>query len=160
MPATYDLRTTPQSGRGIAHGGGWEIRRQTVSIAALATQAAGDIIKMIPVNAGEYVRNVWIRVLTASATGSSTIDIGDSSDPNGWIDAFDATTAASNTTGSSGALVFTQAGSGVYGVTWHGGKGYAAADYVALTLGSTPPAAGIYEVIVEVLPATSTSAVL
>lgn len=160
MPATYDLRTTPQSGRGIAHGNGPEYRRQTVSIAALATQAASDVIKLIPINAGEYVRNVWVRVLTASATGSSTINVGDSGSATGWISGFDATTAASTTVGSSGANLFTQAGSGVYGVTWTGGKGYAAADYVAFTLGATPPAAGIYEVIVEVFPATSTSAVL
>lgn len=155
MAATYDLTAAPQTGYTITHGGSPEIRKQSFNVATQATQAAGDLTKLIKINAGEFVRCVWVRIITASTTGSSTIEVGDTASATAWVASQSATAAAGTITAATGANIFTQSGTTPFAVTWLGGKAYTAADYVGVTLGATPPANGVFEVIAEVLPITA-----
>lgn len=152
MTATYDLTSSPQSGYSIAHSSGVELRKQVFDIAKLATHVAGDAVKILTINKGEFVKNVYVRNVTASTTGSSTLEVGDSGSATGYNASVDATAAANTVVGANGANIFTQLGSGTYAVTWLGGKNYTAADYILITLGSTAPANGVFEVIAEILP--------
>jgi len=161
MTTTYDLTTVPNTAYQIYQqpSNGY-VRKHVFSIADLATHVAGDAAKVIPLFKGEFVRNVYVRNITASTTGSSTIEVGDSGSATGWSASIDATAAAGTIAVCGGANVFTQLGSGTYAVTWVGGKNYTAADYILVTLGSTAPANGVFEIYAEILPlSTSGSAV-
>lgn len=151
MAATYDLSASPQSGRVIVHSAAAEYRKQSFDISKLATHAAGDIVKIIAVNAGEFVRNVYVRVITASTTSSSTVTVGDTASGTSWIASLAATSAAGTVVGSTGSNIFTQSGTTPFAVTWVGGKQYTTADTIQVVLGATPPLDGILEVIVEVV---------
>lgn len=136
MATTYDLTSAPQTGYAIGHGSRRDVKFQTFNLALGATHAASDVYKLITIPAGTYVLRAYLVVKTASTTSSSKVSIGDSSGATALLAATSAT-SATMTAGTTG-------------------KYYAAADYAAINLdGTTPPADGIYEVILECLYATN-----
>ena len=142
--ATYPVAFTSATGY---------TRRHVVNVATdLPTVTAGDSAKVMTIFAGEFVKNVFLRNITKSTTSSSTLEIGDSGSATGYIASGDATAANGTVIPSTGANVFTQSGTTPFAVTWVGGKNYAAADYILLTLGSTAPANGIFEIVAEIVP--------
>lgn len=80
---------------------------------------SGDVVQALQIPAGAFVSNVGIKVLTAEA---NTVQVGDGSDADGWD--------ANVNTGSTGVTI----GDGQY-IT-DGGKYYAAADTIDLTIAS------------------------
>ena len=149
--ATYDISTSPQSGRAAYNGTTLVYRKQSFDISKLATQNASDIVKVIPIYAGEFVSNVYVRVITASTTGSSTVTVGDTASGTSWVPSLAATSTAGTVVGATGSNVFTQSGTTPFAVTWVGGKQYTTADTIQVVLGATPPANGVLEVIAEVV---------
>lgn len=157
--ATYDLTTVPNKSYQIYEANSYKVRKHVFDIAVdMATQNANDIAKVIPIYAGEFVANVFLRVVTASTTGSSTVSVGDSGSGTAWFPTGQAVTST-GVFSATGANVFTQSGSVPYAVTWVGGKYYSAADYVSVTLGSTAPANGQLEIIAEITQILATTAV-
>lgn len=132
MATTYDLTASPQSGYAIGHAAKADSAKQAFNLASGATHAASDVYKLLTIPAGTYVNKVLLRVITASTTASSKVSVGDSSSATALL-AATAATATGVTAGSTG-------------------KWYAAADYVAINLdGTTPPADGVYEVILDAI---------
>lgn len=82
--------------------------------------AAGDTVDLIPLPAGSFVQKVFIQVLTGDA--SQTLNVGDSTDRDGYV-------AAANV-GTAGTRVM---GAGAYA----SGKFYAAADNITLEVPTT-----------------------
>jgi len=154
MSTAYDLTKAPNANYPIAYNTmGSYTRRHVFDVAVdLPTVTAGDTAKIFNIAAGEFVKNVYIRNITASTTGSSTLEVGDSASATGYNASVDATAAAGTIAGSNGANIFTQSGTTPFAVTWKGGKGYTAADYILITLGSTAPANGQFEVVAEIVP--------
>lgn len=81
--------------------------------------AAADVIELISIPAKTYVLKVFYEVLTADAT--QTLNVGDGTDPNGYVAAADVGTAGNNGVGA-GAYA-----SGVY---------YSAADTIDIEVPS------------------------
>jgi hypothetical protein len=108
-------------------------------LAAGATAlAAADVMEIIPIPAGTLVSNVGM-VITTAAGVTSTISIGDGSAAAGYL----AATSANATGTSGGAPVLA---SGAFAPTLSGGKVYAAADTIDITLGTAVPAAAVVRV--------------
>ncbi len=149
--ATYDISASPQTGRAVYNGTTLVYRKQSFDISKLATHAASDIVKVIAINAGEFVSNVLVRVITPSTTSSSTITVGDTASGTSWVPSLSATSTAGTVVGATGSNVFTQSGTSPFAVTWVGGKQYTTADTIQVVLGSTAPADGVIEVIAEVV---------
>jgi hypothetical protein len=108
-------------------------------LAAGATAlAAADVMEIIPIPAGTLVSNVGMVVTTAAGV-TSTISIGDGSAAAGYLAATSAN--AAGTSGGAPALT-----SGAFAPTLSGGKVYAAADTIDITLGTAVPAAAVVRV--------------
>lgn len=82
--------------------------------------AAADVVELIKLPARSYVVKVFYHVITGDAT--QTLNIGDGTDPDGYVAAADVATA-----GNSGV------GAGAYAA----GKFYAAADTIDLEVPAT-----------------------
>lgn len=82
--------------------------------------ADGDTMAVLNIPAGTVVHNVVLEVITVEATATPTINVGDGSDPNGWV------------AGASTATAAKLLGAGAYVVA--GGKLYAAADTLDLEM--------------------------
>lgn len=136
MATTYDLTSSPQTGYAIGHGTRRETKFQAFDLSKGATHAASDVYKLITIPAGTYVVAAYLVVKTASTTSSSKVSIGDS----GSATALLAATSATSATLTAGTT----------------GKYYASADYAAINLdGTTPPADGVYEIILDCIYATN-----
>ena len=108
-------------------------------LAAGATAlAASDVMEIIPIPAGTLVSNVGM-VITTAAGVTSTISIGDGTAAAGYLAATSANAAGT----SGGAPVLA---SGAFAPTLSGGKVYAAADTIDITLGTAVPAAAVVRV--------------
>ena len=100
--------------------------------------AASDVMEIIPIPAGTIVSNVGMVVTTAAGV-TSTISIGDGSAAAGYLAA-----TSANATGTSGGVPVLS--SGAFAPTLSGGKAYAAADTIDITLGTAVPAAAVVRV--------------
>lgn len=108
-------------------------------LAAGATAlAATDVMEIIPIPAGTLVSNVGMVVTTAAGV-TSTISIGDGSAAAGYLAA-----TSANAAGTSGGVPVLSAGA--FAPTLSGGKVYAAADTIDITLGTAVPAAAVVRV--------------
>jgi len=108
------------------------------SAAGATALAASDVMEIIPIPAGTLVSNVGMIVTTAAGV-TSTISIGDGSAAAGYLAATSANSAAT----SGGVPVLS---SGAFAPTLSGGKVYAAADTIDITLGTAVPAAAVVRV--------------
>lgn len=106
--------------------------------AGLTALAASDVLEVLPIPAGTIVSNVGMTVTTAAGV-TSTLSIGDGSAAAGYLAA---TTV--NATGTSGGVPVLA--SGAFAPTLSGGKVYAAADTVDVTIGTAVPAAAVVRV--------------
>ena len=100
--------------------------------------AASDVMEIIPIPAGTIVSNVGMVVTTAAGV-TSTISIGDGGAAAGYLAA-----TSANATGTSGGVPVLS--SGAFAPTLSGGKVYAAADTIDITLGTAVPAAAVVRV--------------
>jgi hypothetical protein len=85
---------------------------------------ANDILEVMPIPAKTYVMQVGLDVTTAEG-GTCTVDVGDATDPDGFLDGVNANTAASYAT----ALTLAEASPNTV-VGYSNGKYYAAADTI------------------------------
>jgi len=106
--------------------------------AGLTALAASDVLEILPVPAGSIVSNVGMVVTTAAGL-TSTLSIGDGSAAAGYLAA-----TSVNATGTSGGVPVLA--SGAFAPTLSGGKAYAAADTIDVTLGTAVPAAAVVRV--------------
>jgi hypothetical protein len=83
--------------------------------------AAGDELELINVPAGTYVMKVFVHVLNGQA--GQTLDVGDGTDPNGWVAVADVATTGTRVMGAGAYAVAT---------TSLVGKFYSAADTIDL----------------------------
>ena len=86
------------------------------------TGAATDVIQCLPIPANTLVTDVIVEITTVSGVASSTLDIGDGSDADGWDAAIAATALA------------TIKGDGAYCRQTAGGKVYTADDTIDVTI--------------------------
>lgn len=95
--------------------------------ASLTALGAADVIAALPIPAKTYVLQVGLDVTTAEG-GTLTIDVGDGTDADGYLDGVNANTAASYAT----ALVLAEGAPNT--TTGYGeGKYYSAADTIDVT---------------------------
>ena len=124
-------------------------RRHVIDIAeAIAKKGsaliATDVLESVAVDPNTIVTGGWIRVITPCTAGC-TISVGDAASAAGYVAAGTSAAAAANTVyGFNGALI--QSGTTPFATT--GGKYYAAADTVDITLAGTAPTVGQLEVVV------------
>jgi hypothetical protein len=104
--------------------------------------AASDVLEVLPVPAGTIVRNVALVVETVAASG--TIAIGDGSAAAGYLAA-----QAVSSAGTFGGVPVLS--SGAFAPTLSGGKVYAAADTVDITIGTAVPATAVVRVVAELV---------
>lgn len=104
--------------------------------------AASDVLEVLPVPAGTVVRNVGLVVDTVAASG--TIAIGDGSAAAGYLAA-----QAVSSTGTFGGVPVLS--SGAFAPTLSGGKVYAAADTLDITIGTAVPATAVVRVFAELV---------
>lgn len=159
MSTAYDLTKAPNPLYPIAYNtAAVYTRRHVFDVAVdLPTVTAGDSAKIFNLAAGEFVENVFIRNITKSTTASSTLQVGDSSSATAYSASVDATAANGTVVAGNGAAVITQSGTTPFAVTSIAGKNYAAADYILITLGSTPPLNGVFEVVAQIIPFTTSA---
>lgn len=74
-----------------------EIVASNVLDFAVTNVAATDIVQAVKVLAGTFVKNVYLRIITAEG-GTATCDVGDGVDPNGYDDSVDLDAAAGTIT--------------------------------------------------------------
>lgn len=122
------------------------IRSKVIDFAEMTTLkgsalAGADVIEAVPVYAGEVVKDVLLRVVTA-AGAAMTAAVGDGAGTASYIAATAVNTTAGTTTGAGGAYIFS--------TTPTGGKFYAANDTVDLLLGGTASGTGKVEVLVTI----------
>ena len=110
--------------------------------AGASALAANDVIEVLPVPAGTIVRNVALVVSTVAASG--TIAIGDGSAAAGYLAA-----QAVSSAGTFGGVPVLAAGA--FAPTLSGGKVYAAADTIDITIGTAVPAAAVVRVVAELV---------
>lgn len=110
--------------------------------AGLTALAATDILEILPIPAGSIVSNVGMVVTTAAGV-TSTLSIGDGAAAAGYLAA-----TSVNATGTSGGVPVLAAGA--FAPTLSGGKVYAAADTIDVTLGTAVPAAAVVRVFATV----------
>lgn len=110
--------------------------------AGLTALAATDVLEILPIPAGSIVSNVGMVVTTAAGV-TSTLSIGDGAAAAGYLAA-----TSVNATGTSGGVPVLAAGA--FAPTLSGGKVYAAADTIDVTLGTAVPAAAVVRVFATV----------
>lgn len=102
MATTRDYIATTSSqyaGAGFPRAGNdkFFVLERTVNVATAATDlgvsawVANDVLKIIDIPAKTLIIGISCKIDTAAGTTSSTLDIGDGDDPNGWEDGMDAT---------------------------------------------------------------------
>lgn len=81
-----------------------------------------DTMAVLNIPAGTIIHNVVLEIITAEATATPTINVGDGTDPNGWVAGVDTSAAAGTKYLGAGAYVAA------------GGKLYATADTLDLEM--------------------------
>lgn len=102
------------------------------------TFPAADVLQLLDVKAGWYVAMVGVQVHTAEGA-AATGDVGDATDPNGYIDAVDMNAVGFT---ASGPVALTEGAPNTV-TGYSNGKLYTAADTIDLTLDDTVDAAVI-----------------
>ena len=85
--ATYNLQTGAD-GYFQKLSAEFTVLQKTVDFAKATGSASGDtgdVLEVISVPANFYVHGVIVKVTTASTTASSVVEVGDATDPNGWL---------------------------------------------------------------------------
>jgi hypothetical protein len=131
--ATYNDGKGYKLGTGAAHSAKGINKVSTISVdlnfatitteraaAGLTALTAGDVLEVIRVPANTLVTHVALNVTTAEG-GTLTIDVGDGTDPDGYIDGVNANTAAAYINDAGGAAALAH------------GKFYTAADTIDVT---------------------------
>lgn len=131
--ATYNDGKGYKLGTGAAHSAKGINKVSTISVdlnfatitteraaAGLTALTAGDVLEVIRVPANTLVTHVALNVTTAEG-GTLTIDVGDGSDPDGYIDGVDANATAAYINDAGGAAALAH------------GKFYTAADTIDVT---------------------------
>lgn len=106
---------------------------------AVTNTAAADVVQAVKVLAGTFVKNVYLRIVTAEG-GTATADVGDGVDPNGYDD-----TVSLNA--SAGVITAGIAGTDAY-VLNNIGRLYTVDDTIDFTLNHAMDA-GKVEIIVQ-----------
>lgn len=106
--------------------------RAAAGAAALVTN---DVLEVIPIPAGTVVSNVGMEVTTVAGV-ASTLSIGDGSAAAGFL----AATSVNALVMSGGVPVLA---AGAFAPTLSGGKLYAAADTIDVTIGTAVPAGAV-----------------
>ncbi len=138
-------------------------RKHVINFAdVLATKgsalAQNDTVDIVPLNIGERVVDVTARIITAGTT-SSTVTVGDQAGATSYLTTLAVDGTAGTVSGANGAYIFTQSGTTPFAVTWVGGKYYAAANTLRMTLGATAPQAGVVEFTVFIEQVGSDTAI-
>jgi len=81
-----------------------------------------DTMAVVNIPAGTIIENVVLEILSPETTATPTINVGDGTDPNGWVAGVDTSAAAGTKYLGAGAYVAA------------GGKLYAAADTLDLEM--------------------------
>jgi len=115
------------------------------SAAGATALAASDVMEVLPIPAGTIVRNVGLIVSTVAASG--TIAIGDGAASAGYLAA-----QALSSTGTFGGVPVLS--SGAFAPTLSGGKVYAAADTIDITIGTAVPSAAVVTLFAELVNIT------
>jgi len=131
--ATYNDGKGYKLGTGAAHSAKGINKVSTISVdlnfatitteraaAGLTALTAGDVLEVIRVPANTLVTHVALNVTTAEG-GTLTIDVGDGTDPDGYIDGVDANATAAYINDAGGAAALAH------------GKFYTAADTIDVT---------------------------
>ena len=132
----------------------WSFYEVEIDLAAIATArsaagatalAANDVLEVIPLPAGSWVQRVGVTVTTAEGE-AGTLDIGDGSDVDGYIDGMDF-----NATGTStNSLVLTEAAPNTV-LGYSNGKHYTSADTIDVKFLTATPTAAVFRVWALVL---------
>jgi len=110
-------------------------------LAAGATAlAAGDILEALPIAAGTYVIAAGLNVTTATAA-TCTVDLGDGSDVDGYVDGYDPDTVGY----VAPTFALTEAAPNTI-IGYGAGKLYAAADTIDLVLLTAIPTGAVIKV--------------
>lgn len=124
-----------------------------------------DTIDAIKIYAGEFVVGAFVRIITAGTT-SSTVQVGDQTSAASFIASLALDAASGTVSLSPGTLttadnnIMVQDSGSAYAVTFTGGKYYASADTIRLTIDSaTAPAAGVIEVGIVVIPVSASTTI-
>lgn len=152
MATAYDLTTAPNPLYQIYESAApLQRRAHSVDVAEdMPAVTTGDSAKVISIQKGDYVYDVWAQIITPSITSSGTFVVGDSSSANGWITAADGTAAADTVYRANGTYKYTATTIAVTAVAM--GKLYTAADNLIFTQGSTAMTSGVFQLNMIVLP--------
>lgn len=116
-----------------------------------AAGTAADTADVVTIPAGFVVESLFVKVVTASGTASSTFGVGDSASSVGFLaNTTDATQAAGTVIPSTGTYLLASFATtpAVTGVLSQG-KVYTTANKVRVVLGSTAPLTGKIQVVVR-----------
>ncbi len=104
-------------------------------------EAISEVLQLFNVPAKTRVIHVMVETLTAEG-GAGTVDIGDGTDPNGFISAHDANAIGN----SANSLALTEAAPNTV-TGYSNGKYYSAADTIDMVLGAALDAAKLRVVV-------------
>lgn len=119
---TYTDGTVVADGSGGNHAGtpAWTVLTGTYDATRRNMTVDLDTMEVLNIPAGTIIHNVVLEVITAETTATPTINVGDGTDPNGWV------------AGASTATIAKLLGAGAYVAA--GGKLYATADTLDLEM--------------------------
>lgn len=145
----YDL-TGGADGKFQSHDLGFQILKKTLDFSLFTgtgASAGSKTADIITIPAGFVVEEVWAKQVTAGTNQAFTV--GDSGSATGFITSLNAS-SGTGITGADGAYLnaafaTTPAVTGVY----NGGKAYATANALRITLGATPVTTGVYQFVVK-----------
>lgn len=155
---TYDFSTGSKDTSYQIYETGTKIRRHVVNIADIISAgyvpliANSDVIKVMPIYAGELVKSLRVRIITKGTT-SATATIGDTAGAATMIPSIaldgNADVVYPNSSVTPGTM-FNNLTTPPYAPT--GGKYYTAANYVQMTVAGADPKIGVYEFVMEYIP--------
>jgi hypothetical protein len=110
--------------------------------AGVPALAVGDVLEVLPIPAGTIVSNVALVVVTTAASG--TIAIGDGTAPSGYLAAQSVVA-----TGIFGGVPTISAGA--FSPALSGGKVYATADTIDITIGTAVPTTAVVRLVADLI---------
>lgn len=99
--------------------------------AARRNLVAADVVQAVTIPAGTWVEAVILEIVTAEATATQTISVGDSASTSGWVSAVSSSAAAGTKYLGAGALAIAT------GTSQTNGKYYTAASTIDLLVPAT-----------------------
>lgn len=136
----YDAVNYGERGLGVLHA-------KTVAYSDFA--ASADVVQLFTIPANSFIRNVWVVVTTAFNAGTTNVlEVGDGSDPDGYINAGDLDESSTSVIGTA----LSTDGEGAY-MAKAARPFYSSADTldVLYTYTGTAPTAGQATVIAEIV---------